>query len=106
PHDGLRVFEVDHPATQAWKRELLERTRIPVPASVVYVPVDFGTQTPGEELAKNGFRSATPTFFSWLGVTMYLEDAAVRSTLSWIAGATPAGGGIVFDYAIAASRLN
>ena len=105
PLGSLRVFEVDHPSTQAWKRELLEKTRIPVPANVSYVPVDFHTQTLGSEMPAHGFAPGEPAFFSWLGVTMYLEDAAVRGTLAWIAQTVPAGG-VVFDYAIAKSRLN
>jgi methyltransferase (TIGR00027 family) len=106
PGGRLRVFEVDHPATQAWKRELLAKTRIAVPPDVTFVPVDFAAQALGDALGAAGFRTDVPSFFSWLGVTMYLEREAVLGTLGWIATRTPAGGGIVFDYARARSTLD
>src|SRR5262249_15463720 len=106
PHAGLRMFEVDHPDTQAWKLDLLQRTRIAVPQALTFVPVDFQTQSLGPQLAANGFAADAPAFFSWLGVTMYLDDAAVRSTLAWIAAHAAGGSAVVFDYAIARSRLN
>ncbi len=105
PAGRLRVFEVDHPATQAWKLELLERTRIAIPETVRHVPVDFASQALGERLRDSGFRADAPSFFSWLGVTMYLERPTVLATLRWIAAALPPGSGIVFDYAIAPARL-
>jgi len=101
----LRIFEVDHPATQEWKRGRLAAAGIAAPESVTYVPVDFETQTLTEELARAGFRSETVTFFSWLGVTMYLEPTAINATLEFIAS-TPPGGGVVFDYAIPRSSLS
>lgn len=105
PDGELRVFEVDHPATQAWKLELLRKTGIAVPGGVRFVPVDFASQALGDRLSEGGFDRAAPAFFSWLGVTMYLETDAVLSTLRWIA-TTPHGGGIVFDYAISPRTLN
>lgn len=107
PHASgrLRIFEVDHPATQEWKRERLAAGSIVAPESLTYVPVDFETQTLTEELARAGFRAATVTFFSWLGVTMYLQPAAIHATLQF-AASTPRGGGIVFDYAIPRSSLS
>jgi methyltransferase (TIGR00027 family) len=106
PPGTLRVFEVDHPATQAWKLDLLARTRIAVPDSVTHVPVDFAAQELGAELSAAGFRADTPTFFSWLGVSMYLERERVLAVLDWIARSTPPGGGIVFDYAVSGASLN
>src|SRR5580658_8858725 len=73
---ALRVFEVDYPATQEWKRQQLEEARIAVPQSVTYVPVDFERQTLREGLQLARFDSTKPTFFSWLGVTMYLSEEA------------------------------
>jgi len=101
----LRVFEVDYPATQAWKLEQLRQAGIPIPEGLTFVPVDFESQTLTERLKESGFRTDTPTFFSWLGVTMYLDRETVMSTLRWVAS-MPKGGGIVFDYAVAASSLN
>ncbi len=60
---GLRVFEVDHPATQQWKRELLEAGSLPAPQKLTYVPVDFERQTLSEELASAGFQEEVPAFF-------------------------------------------
>jgi methyltransferase (TIGR00027 family) len=65
--EDLRVFEVDHPATQAWKCRRLEEAAIPIPASV-----DFGRQMITDALRRSGFRSDEPLFFSCIGVTRYL----------------------------------
>lgn len=101
---ALRVFEVDFPATQGWKRQRLEEARIAIPPSVTYAPVDFEHQTLAEGLRLAGFDSAKPAFFSWLGVTMYLTEDAAMSTFSFIAS-TPPGGGVAFDYVIPRSSL-
>jgi methyltransferase (TIGR00027 family) len=102
---ALRVFEVDYPATQEWKRRNLKEAEIAIPASVTYAPVDFEHQTLAEGLRLAGFDAAKPTFFSWLGVTMYLTDDAITSTFSLIAS-TPPGGGVAFDYAIPIESLS
>ena len=99
PHPGLRVFEVDHPATQAWKRERLVAADILTPASLTFVPVDFEQQTLADCLQRSGFRSDDPAFFSWLGVTPYLTHAAFVTTLNYIA-ARLAGSEVVFDFAV------
>jgi methyltransferase (TIGR00027 family) len=94
----LRVFEVDHPATQAWKRQRLATGKIQIPVSLAYAPVNFEKESLADGLAAAGFDPALTTFFSWLGVTPYLTHAAMRSTLEFIA-ARPRGSGVVFDYA-------
>jgi len=104
PPERLRVFEVDMPATQAWKRDLLARTRIEAPASLTFVPVDFERQTLPEQLRGAGFRDDLPAFFSWLGVTMYLTRDAVVTTLRFVARCPP-GSGITFDYMTPPHRL-
>jgi methyltransferase (TIGR00027 family) len=101
----LRVFEVDHPATQSWKQRLLAEAGIAIPSSVTYAPVDFEHQTLADGLAQAGIDSRKITFFSWLGVTPYLTRDAVMSTFAYIAS-TPAGGAVVFDYAVPRSSLN
>jgi methyltransferase (TIGR00027 family) len=105
PHAGLRVFEVDHLATQAWKREQLEAAGIAIPAALTFVPVDFERQTLAEGLGQSGFDSSAAAFFSWLGVTPYLTRDACMTTLSFIAG-MPAGSGVVFDFAVDPALLN
>jgi methyltransferase (TIGR00027 family) len=93
----LRVFEVDHPATQQWKRELLQRNRIAIPESVTYTPVDFECQSLSAQLGNTGFNQRAPTFFAWLGVVPYLTLEAFRGTLSFIS-TQPPGSGVTLDY--------
>jgi methyltransferase (TIGR00027 family) len=97
PHPQLRVFEVDHPATQQWKRELLEASGVTIPANLSYAPVDFEVQTLSAQLAIAGFDASAPAFFAWLGVVPYLTLPAFRATLDFIASRA-AGTGVVFDY--------
>jgi methyltransferase (TIGR00027 family) len=101
----LRIWEVDHPATQAWKRERLRDAGIAVPDSVTYVAIDFEHQTLPEALAAAGFDAAAGAMFSWLGVVPYLSRPAILSTLAYVGGATKAGGGVVFDYSLAPEVL-
>lgn len=105
PASTLRVFEVDYPATQAWKREKLAAAAIPIPSSVTFAPVDFERQALPEGLALAGFDRHAPSFFSWLGVTMYLTEDAIAPTLEFVAS-TPRGGGLAFDYAVPRSSLS
>ena len=107
PYPGLRVFEVDHPATQRWKRERLENARIAVPQDVTFVAADFDiTMEPLPAiLLAAGLRIHEPSFFSWLGVTPYLESATVLSTLRAMATLAANGGGVVFDYFISPEFL-
>ena len=103
--DTVQVFEVDHPATQAWKRRLLSAAGIGIPASLHFVPIDFETQTLAAGLRHAGFSTEEPAFFSWLGVSMYLTREAIVDTLRFVAR-LPRGSGIVFDYALAPHGLN
>jgi methyltransferase (TIGR00027 family) len=94
----LRIFEVDHPDTQAWKRQVLADAAIPLPDSLTFVPVDFERDTLAHGLAMAGFDPEQKTFFTWLGVVPYLTEEAIWSTLEFIAG-LPSGAQVVFDYA-------
>jgi methyltransferase (TIGR00027 family) len=96
--DGLSIFEIDHPATQGWKRARLGEAGIAIPDSVTYAPVDFERDTLRDGLARTGFDFARPAFFAWLGVTPYLTRDAILATLGFIASLKP-GSGVVFDYA-------
>jgi methyltransferase (TIGR00027 family) len=98
PHPHLRTFEVDHPATQQWKRDLLHRNAIPIPPTLTFAPVDFETQSLPTQLEAAGFKPNVPTFFAWLGVVPYLTLAAFRATVNFIAQSAP-GSGLVLDYA-------
>jgi methyltransferase (TIGR00027 family) len=105
PDDALRVFEVDHPATQAWKRERLAAAGIAEPARVRFVACDFERQALRDALMQGGVDLAQPLFVSWLGVTMYLERDAVLATLRVIAACAP-GSEIVFEYVRPAEQLH
>src|SRR5580698_377592 len=105
PFAQLRVFEVDFPATQEWKRGLLHAASIPEPPNLTYIPLDFEHRTLNEGLAEAGFNTQRPAFFGWLGVVPYLTLSAFRSTIDLVA-AMPAGSGITFDYALSAEELS
>lgn len=102
---GLQIFEVDHPATQAWKRDRLLELRLAPPSNLTFVSVDFERQTLAEALRASGHQTAVPTFVSWLGVTMYLTAEAVFETLRYIASFA-LGSEIVFQYVLPDSVLN
>jgi methyltransferase (TIGR00027 family) len=99
PHTsaGVRVFEVDYPATQAWKRERLRDAGIEIPASLIFAPVDFERQSLADGLASAGFQFNCPAFFQWLGVVPYLTRDAIAATVGFIAGVPDSE--VVFDYA-------
>ena len=82
----LHVFEVDHPATQAWKRERLMAAAIPVADDVRFVTVEFQVDSLSDRLRTMGFDPYQPAFVSWLGVTQYLTNHAIEATLDVIAG--------------------
>jgi methyltransferase (TIGR00027 family) len=104
PWPDLRVFEVDHPVTQEWKRELLSRARIPLPNNLTFVSVDFETQDLSQRLGGSGLREEA-AFFPWLGVTPYLSREAFNLTIRFI-GSLPEHSGVVFDYVPLPSLMN
>jgi methyltransferase (TIGR00027 family) len=99
PHAGLgvRVFEVDYPATQGWKRERLKQAGLTVPAWLTFAPVDFERQSLADGLMAAGYRADRPAFFQWLGVVPYLTREAIAATLDFIARVPDSE--VVFDYA-------
>lgn len=102
---GLHVYEVDHPATQAWKKTMLQSGGIAIPEGVKFVGVDFERDSLAHQLQHAGFRTDVPAYFSWLGVTVYLSPAAIFDTLGWIAS-LPKGSSITFDYRAAPALLD
>ncbi|HKR32524.1 MAG TPA: SAM-dependent methyltransferase [Terriglobales bacterium] len=98
PHGArqIRVYEVDHPATQAWKRQRLVETQLALPPWLIFVPVDFERDDLREMLAGAGFQQNSPTFFTWLGVVPYLTENAVGTTLDYISSIQNSE--VVFDY--------
>jgi len=95
--EGLQVFEVDYPSTQIWKSERLEAANIDIPNNVKFVAFDFENQTLADALKLGGVQINQITFFTWLGVHMYLTDEAVKSTLG-VMGAYPKDSEMVMDF--------
>lgn len=93
----MTVFEVDHPSTQAWKRERAAAMCLPETERHVFVPANFETEDLRAVLDRAGFDWGRPTLFSWLGVVMYLTRDAIAATLRTLSGAGP-GSGIVMTY--------
>ena len=94
----VRFFEVDLPVMVADKKKRVESKLSDLPNNVAYAPIDFNTQDLGRVLAKVGYKKDQKTLFIWEGVVMYLDAAAVESTLRFIAKAAAAGSSVVFDY--------
>ena len=101
---SLQVFEVDYPATQAWKIERLHEAGIAIPESAKFVPVDFETQELAPSLKSAPKFDSASSFFSMLGVTPYLTREALVATLRAIA-LMGTGSGVVFDYALPAASF-
>jgi methyltransferase (TIGR00027 family) len=96
--ERARVFEVDHPDTQAVKRSRLARMLGQLPPHVVFVPIDLMQRELNEALASAGFRRDALTFFIWEGVTPYLSEGAVDATLRFVSASAAPGSRIVFTY--------
>ncbi len=105
PYPHVRVFEVDHPATQAWKLERLTAASIAIPPTAVHVPVDFEHQTLASQLLAAGFNPKLPTVTAWLGVVPYLTLEAFRDTTELLGSFAP-GSAVVFDYSQPSEALS
>jgi len=96
--EKTRVFEIDHPATQAEKLKRLKKVIDPLPDHVTFIPVDFNTQTPAERLLASSYNEQGKTLFIWQGVTMYLTAEGVDGTLAFITSHSGPGSAVIFDY--------
>jgi methyltransferase (TIGR00027 family) len=105
PEHLLRIFEIDHPATQAWKRARLAEMGMAVPQALTFAPVDFERESLSDGLARAGFRADQPAFFSWLGVAIYLSEEAIMQTLRTITAGVPESE-VVFDFTLPSSNLS
>jgi methyltransferase (TIGR00027 family) len=94
----LNIFEIDFPATQNLKVARIACCGLTLPASVHFIAADLSQETVAAALARSSFRTDELTFFSWLGVTMYLTKPANRDTLKSIASCAPMGSELVFTY--------
>jgi methyltransferase (TIGR00027 family) len=95
-YDGVRVFEVDFPATGDWKAERLRESGITVPDNTVFVGCDFEHEDFLERLVASGFEPGLPAYFMWLGVVPYISRDAIVTTLDRIGDLS--GAEVVFDY--------
>jgi methyltransferase (TIGR00027 family) len=93
----VKIFEVDHPATQASKIERVKKVFGKIPTNVAYVPIDFNDETL-DKLLGCGYDWSLKTLFIWEGVTFYLDAEAVDATLAWVRANAAPGSAIIFDY--------
>jgi methyltransferase (TIGR00027 family) len=96
--ERLSVFEVDHPATQAHKRQRLHLAGHQPSARQHFIPVDFSKENLATALGSSPYNPRALSFFSWLGVTYYLTREALFTTFRAIAASAPSGSTIIFDY--------
>lgn len=94
PPPPIDVLEIDHPATQRWKQDLLQSRGLELPPELDFLPVDFEAVS----LSEIWPGRPSPDFISWLGATYYLSRDAIRNTLATLAACTAPGSRIVFDY--------
>ena len=102
---SLNVFEVDHPASQAWKRARLAELGIAVPTHLHHISIDFERQTLAEGLAESIVDLGKPVFLSLLGVTQYLTTDATLRTLRDVAATTAPGSELVFQFVVPPATL-
>lgn len=95
---AIDIIEVDHPASQTAKRERLVAAGVELPANVRFAGIDFEHESLADGLRRCGVDFTKRTFFSWLGVTMYLTREAIESVLRTVAG-FPHGSEIVLTFA-------
>jgi methyltransferase (TIGR00027 family) len=96
--EQLQVFEVDHPATQTFKRRRLLESGREQPSRLHFVPADLAREPLEAALSRSPYNPQVPSFFSWLGVVYYLSRAAVFETFRAIAQVSPASSPVIFDY--------
>lgn len=93
-----RVFEVDHPLTQADKMRRIMRAGWDIPSAAAFIPADFAKDDLTKLLVDGGFDKSGRSFFSWLGVTYYLSVEAIERTLAALSVLCADGSQLVFDY--------
>ncbi len=103
--NGLKIFEVDLPSTQDWKRNCLQAAGMEPPSSLIFAATDFENLSLAKHLKQAGFQAEQPAFFSWLGVTMYLDHTSICETLQFIGSCVPKTT-VIFDYCVDPSQLS
>lgn len=94
---GVRVFEVDHPATQGDKRARVAGLP-PAEGNIQFVSVDFERESLDQVLERSGHDRSAPTCWIWEGVVMYLTREAMRATLAHVARRSTAGSTLIVNY--------
>lgn len=102
---AVKIFELDYPATQCFKRERLAKSDVALPSNLTFVPIDFETTPLQQALRDTEFQFDRTTFCSWLGVTQYLTDAAIDATLAFVLS-LPRGSEIVFSFILPQNELS
>ena len=97
-HRYVRIFEIDHPDTQKYKKEKIRQLEWHIPENVTFVPVDFSKDDMAERLLENGFDPKLPAFFAVLGVLYYLTPVIFEETLKKISSISKTYTEIVFDF--------
>jgi methyltransferase (TIGR00027 family) len=105
PAQSVKTFEVDHPDTQRWKLDKLKTAGVQIRDNLHYIAVDFEHDSLAEQLVAGGFNSDEPAFFSWLGVTYYLNRESILDIFKYVAG-LPSPSQLVFDFVMDDSELS
>lgn len=102
----LAIFEIDFPATQEEKRARIEALGWLWPDNLHFAPCDFERETVSDALARQSFDPARPTFFAWMGVTVYLEHDTIREALEELRTLSAPGSALAFEYALPTEGLS
>ena len=97
-NSDIKIFEIDHPNTQKYKKDKIKELEWIIPKNVTYVPIDFSKDSMETVLIKYNFNREIPTFFAILGVTYYLTLPVFEDTISKISNLSLAGSEVVFDF--------
>jgi methyltransferase (TIGR00027 family) len=97
-YEALSITEIDHPATQSWKRDRIDRLGWPLPSNLQLIACDFEKTSMIEALDLARFDRSAPAFISWMGVTYYLERPLARDALADLSRVLAAGSQVVFDF--------
>jgi methyltransferase (TIGR00027 family) len=101
----LRIFEIDHPATQNLKLERLSQCGVELPKATAFIGADLSRESVAQALSRSDYDATVATFFSWLGVSMYLPHESNLATLRSVGSCAPGGSWLVFTY-LKRSSLN
>ncbi len=97
---GIELFEVDHPATQEWKRQRMSVAGLRPPATLHFVAMDFETDDLRPRMMEAGFDPDLPSIWSWLGVVVYLEVGSIESTLRAAADLSAPGSRMLVSFTV------